>query len=173
MSTEIVPASAEIVPADSVSEKALAVSNDIGKEALTDEMLSSVNGIEDVDAYLAQFGAEAEDFAEYGTGFVPVPDKMRLVGTRFVILAWRFGEGDHGGYVRAAIVDEYGKRWLLSDGGKGIYRQLRRVTRLRVQRGSAVSQVGLACKGGLSVSSYDYVDEAGRSIPTQTFYLSE
>ena len=145
---------------------------------LEDDDLRAVTSMDDALRLVSEAGAEIEDYSQaYGTGFavLPTDEKNRLIKVPFVILEWRFSEGDNGEFVSALIVTDKGEKLVLNDGSTGIRDQLRKVTENRISRGAAddVAHRGLSVPGGLRVSEYDYTDEStGKTSKARTYYLA-
>lgn len=118
-------------------------------------------GIENFDQAIALAEAEfgtvviASDDPLLGTGFKKTTDedKDRLVGVPLLLLDWRFNSGDYGDKEYVSIhavssVDGKAQKWILNDGGSGIYRDLKEYTTKTGRQG------GLAVRKGLRSSTY-------------------
>lgn len=147
--------------------------------AIDKDALSEVSDFASALQTLADAGVINESISDYGTGFTVV-DKNRLVNVPFVIMEWRFNEGDFKNengenveFVSVAVVTKNGDKWVINDGGTGIAEQLRSVTRKRVEKKHGTPQNGLLVPAGLVRSDYTFVDAKGIEQPGTTYYLSE
>ena len=141
-----------------------------------DDVLASISTFQDALDATATFGG-VEDFSLYGSGFdvLPTADKARLVGVPFVILSWKFSEGDNGEFVSAEIVTRANEKLIINDGSTGIRAQLKRVALSRLERGAddASSRANLLVSKGLTVSRYQYADDkTGELRSAETYYLA-
>ena len=150
------------------------------KSALTDDALAAIVDFDSAAKVFNDTGVVAEAISDYGTGFALLTDKNRLVGTPFIIVEWRFNDGDYENdngektqFASAAVVTKNGEKWVLNDGGSGICAQLASITKRRQEKGHATPQNGLLVPAGLTRSDYTYTDEKGKNTPATTFYLSE
>jgi hypothetical protein len=108
------------------------------------------------------------DIAEFGTGFTVLDNKDLLNGVEFAILDWRFSKGSYGDMVTLTLVTGDGRKFIINDGGSGIYKQMRTVD--KALDGEPV--IVMVAKG-LTVSNYFYDDpKTGERKPAQTHYLS-
>jgi len=139
----------------------------------TDDQLADIQSFNDLQALFEAEGTVVDSFEDYGTGFDVVDSKDQLIGKPFIILEWRFNDGDYGVFVSCLVVTEDNRKMILNDGSSGIRAQLESVTKRREAAGSDQPQRGLMCKRGLTVSRYQYVDSAsGESRPAATYYLA-
>lgn len=114
-----------------------------------DDALRGITNIEDAIAIASAQWGQISDYAEeYGTGFTVLEDKNALVDKPFLALAWRINEGDFGGFVSMIAVTQEGGKFIVNDGGDGIFRQLYNVTANEGRNG------GLWVSGGLRRSEY-------------------
>jgi hypothetical protein len=152
-----------------------------GVARFDDDTLSGITTVQDAFDLLSQSGSEVESFAdEYGSGFEVIENKSALVGREFVIVEWRFTEGDYGPFVSAAIVTRDGQRVIVNDGSykSGICEQLMRVTEKRAGKGvpETERQRGLVIRKGLRESRYTVAlpDKDGNMVdsPSVTYYLT-
>ena len=142
---------------------------------ISDETLSEIKSFSDAFSVLEKAGIVAENFADYGSGFVVLDtkDKARLCGVPFYIIDWRFNTGDNGLFVSAAIITKTDEKLILNDGSTGIRDQLRKITEQRIARGVPEPQKGLLVENGLTESRYNYTDpKTGESRPAVTYYLA-
>lgn len=140
-----------------------------------DAMLAEVTDLNSALAALEAGGIATESISDYGNGFVLLPNKDQLVGKPFLIIQWRFNDGDYAQkFVSAAVVTENGDKFILNDGGSGICAQLVRVTKTRLAKGQKqTAQSALICRNGLTRSDYTYVNDKGEKTPAVTYYLAE
>jgi hypothetical protein len=142
--------------------------------------LRDIKSFDDAMALAAQtLGAEsivdASDVLGNGFTILQKSDKDRLIGMPFIILSYDFHIGDfgttedggNGYYVSIMLVTKDGGRYILNDGGTGIYAQLDE------HNGRSQTPGGLVVNGGLRKSEYEYTDEAtGKKSAAATFYLN-
>lgn len=147
--------------------------------AINKDALSEITDFASAIQMLNDTGVVAESISDYGTGFTVV-DKNRLVDVPFIIVEWRFNEGDYKDengenmhFASAAVVTKNGDKWIINDGGTGVCEQLRSVTRKRVEKKHPTPQNGLMVPAGLVRSDYEFADAKGVMQPGTTFYLSE
>ena len=145
-----------------------------------DESLAGITSFDDALSLLSESGVVPESMDDYGTGFKVLDNKDRLIGVPFVILSWRFNDGDYetapgekGVFVSCEVVTKHGEKYIINDGGSGICRQLNMVSAQRQERNHPHPQNGLLVDGGLTKSEYEYTDEKGKTSPATTYYLSE
>jgi len=125
---------------------------------------------------LSSHGLTVSDVTEYGTGFEVCEDKRQLVRVPFIVLDWRFSEGDHGRFVSMTVVTRDGRKLIINDGSTGIRQQMEKITEDRLKRFEGdltKAHAGLAVPKGLRVSEYVYVDrETGKAKDATTYYLN-
>ena len=132
------------------------------------ETLASIKSFEDAMAVLEQSGVKVTDITDYGDGF-GVVDKKDLVGVPFVILDWKFAEGEYGqdfAIVRAVTKDD--RKVIFTDGSEksGIRPQVKDFE-------AKGSTGGILCPKGLTVSEYVYVNDKGEKSPSKTYYFTQ
>lgn len=128
--------------------------------------------------YRAMYGDDVVEAAdELGDGFdrYSEDDKRKLVGVPLFVMEWRFSisetvqRGDQSvEYVTCRVVGERGGKAIkavFSDGGSGIYRQLRAFT----DRTDRVR--GMMVPNGLRVSDYTFTAPDGSKTPASTYYF--
>lgn len=143
-------------------------------ETITDEAavlldvtnLRGIDSLEDALALLDSQGIDIHDAAdEIGTGFTVLDDKNKLIGVPFLILAFDFHDSDKkredgqlAKFVSMTIVtkapilvgEELFRKFIVNDGGTGIYAQLDEWAVKANKRG------GLLVRRGLRASNYDH-----------------
>jgi hypothetical protein len=147
---------------------------EISGKVFGDEALAGMVSFDDAIAAFKSAGVSLENASDYGTGFALCENKNVLVGVDFLIIQWRFNEGDFGDdseYVAAEIITKHKEKLVLIDGSTGIYRQLKLVTGQRIARGNDHPNAGLLVEGGLRRSDYDK-EVDGKQISATTYYLS-
>lgn len=133
----------------------------------TDDELASIVSF---DQALEAAASKAEVYTadeSLGNGFKLIDSKKGkagLVGVPFIILRWRFHQGDFGDFVSCEVVTNRNERFILNDGSTGIYAQLRAFT-----DSHNGLQGNLVVRQGLTQS--DYISEV-TGEPATTFYLS-
>lgn len=121
----------------------------------------------------ATFGGVIDASTEIGSGFVMLTSKDRLVNEPFVILSFSFHEGDYlrgdtgekGFFVAVMLVTKRNERFVMIDGGAGIYSQLDDFY-VRTSRSG-----GMLVNMGLRKSEYE-TEIDGRMQPATTYYLN-
>jgi len=157
-------------------------STDISQRStFTDETLAAIQSFEDAMRLARDNGIPSESMADYGTGF-KVVDKESLVGTDFLILEWRFNEGDYeGDFVSVTAVTKHNEKVIFNDGSTGVCAQLNMVTAQRKEKKHPTPQAFLGVPGGLTVSQYWRNTETGEISrkpqgkgwePAKTYYLA-
>lgn len=142
------------------------------RSAFTDDELRGIGSFSDALELIANKGLGApENFEAYGTGF-KVVDKATLVGVPFMMLEWRFSDGDFGRFVSFSGVTEDGRKIIVNDGSTGVREQLENVSASRESKGMKAS-APLLVREGLRVSEYDYTDEKGNKSRAKTYYLAD
>jgi len=97
----------------------------------------------------------------------PIVDKSELEGVPFIITAVAVREGEHGPYVQCTFLTEDGQVGKFSDGSTGVCAQLD-----PSQNNGEEIKLPIDVPGGLRASRYTYEDEAGKTKPAITYYLS-
>jgi hypothetical protein len=166
-----------------VAETASELTTLNGSTLFNDDMLAGLSGYKDAAAMLDASGVAAESVADYGTGF-RVVDKATLIGVPFLILEWRFNEGDYArGFVSVAAITKHDDKVIFNDGSTGVRDQLATVTKQRIKKGHAHPTAGLICENGLSRTTYYANSKTGETSsrpqdgadwgPASTFYLAD
>lgn len=145
-------------------------SNDgvVAKPLLTsnEDTLRDIQSFSDALQALADAGIQVHSTEEFGDGFKVLQDKNRLVDVPFIILGFRFHDGENGEFAIAHVVTESNEKLILTDGGSGIRDQLKRYAGHGVESGLMVPR-------GLIRSDYKYDDPTtGEKRPGTTYYLS-
>lgn len=134
----------------------------------TDYDTDALRGLSDFDAAVALVAAElgaapvAAD-EELGDGFALLDNKDTLCGVPLLFMAWSFHPGDFGEFVSARVAAKQGGglgKYIVNDGGTGIYAQLREFTDRTGRMG------GLIARRGMRKSEYE--NEYG---PGVTYYI--
>ena len=127
-------------------------------ERLSDTDLRSVKSFEDAINLAAAQHGDIQDYAEkYGTGFDVLEDKGELVKKDLLFLEWRFRDGDYvGGFVSVVGMTAEGRKFVINDGGTGLFEDLKRITAEEGRNG------GLRVKRGLRESIYDICPSCGK-----------
>jgi hypothetical protein len=143
----------------------------------SDEELTNITNIGDVNKLFAQYGVSADTIANYGTGFTVVK-KDTLINKKLVILEWHFYPSDKGpgDMVTVHAFTNEGDKVIFNDGSSGVREQLRRVMNTRMKNGvdEATACRALYVNGGLKSRTYDWTDpDTGEISKATTFDLSE
>lgn len=138
----------------------------------TDTDLRGIDSFEAaIQAAERQYGAIVEASDEIGSGFVILENKDRLIDNRFIILHMTFptsktyrnpDTGEYVSFVSCHIVTANNERYILIDGGAGIYAQLDEWSVRSNRSGGLVVN-------GLRKSEYDLPDGSGKGT---TYYLN-
>jgi len=143
--------------------KALGGEIEVSANVFNKEQLGSIDSFDAAMALaVAEFGGviAAHEQALLGDGFkvASEDDKRRLAGVPLLLLSWSFKASDYGQdqewvFIHAVQRGENGEalKWIISDGGTGIARDLKEFTAKTGRVG------GMAVKNGLRVSEY-YID---------------
>jgi len=151
-----------------------------GPRQMDDAELGAIQSFADAMELLRAHGMTVADITEeYGTGFDVLDDKRQLVKVPFLILTWRFTEGDHGKFVSMTIVTRepggVSRKLIVNDGSTGIRQQMETISEARLQQFEGdmnKAHAGLLVPKGLRISEYDYVNDKGVKTPAATFYLN-
>lgn len=150
-------------PAYSAPENATDSSTEIVKaNGFTADELRGITSFDDVNKLFADHEIKVVDAAEeIGDGFMLVDndDKSKFERVEMMVLSWSFAEGDHtredgtkSEFVAMRFVtrEHNGSigKYVVTDGGTGIYKQLREYTNRTGSTG------GLYVKRGFRVSRY-------------------
>jgi hypothetical protein len=131
-----------------------------------EDSLKEIATLDDAFKLLASQGLNVTEIKDLGSGFVVVDDKSQLVGKSILILGGQFNEGDNGRFVSLYVVDGDGGKWIVNDGGTGIFAQAEKYAAKGLLS-------GLIVRKGLTRSDYKYTDEKdGKEKNATTFYLS-
>lgn len=142
------------------------MTNDVATRRFTDDQLRSITNPQDALKLAASIDGPVSDLSSVlGTGFRVLDDKSKLLGVPFLILDWRFNEGDAGEFVSIMLMTETHK-FIINDGSSGIFAQLRNIP----VRSYMVN-------GGLRVSRYkveitDPKTGEVRQKDAETYYLA-
>jgi len=135
-----------------------------------DETLTNIKSFDDAKQVLADAGVQVTDISDYGDGFL-VMDKAELVNVPFIILDYKFADGDFTGddgkpqkFSITRLVTADNRKAILTDGSTGMRKQLERLERRGVTG-------GILCQKGLTVSEYEFTDEKGKKTPAKTYYF--
>lgn len=157
---EAVTGDANVTGADSTDE---------AKVRVADTALRSIDSYAAAEDLLRSLGMEIEDAEDVmGTGFSVLDNKALLEGVPFIVLAYDFHQGsfkrngEPAYFASMVIVTADGKKYIVNDGGSGIYQQLEEHSVRAKKRG------GLRVKGGLRVSRYEHPVYGD----AETFYLN-
>lgn len=154
-------------------EKADSVIAEANRPILDRDGAMGIASFADAISILEDSGIKIEDSVDYTSdGFDFLENKGLIVGVPFVIMDWRFHDGQWGAGVSCRIVTERGQRFTFVDFGVGIPKQLETVRDDRIKRGIAPAQAGLMCKRGLRESSYDVTDSKGNEVGATTYYIA-
>lgn len=144
------------------------MSNDVAKSSpiFDDETLGNIRSFEDALAVLSDAGVQVTDISDYGDGFAVVR-KEELVNAPFVIVDYKFADGDFGTpFAILRVVTKDGRKAIFTDGSTGVRAQMQDLDKRGISGGVLV-------KNGLTVSEYEYIDAEGNKTPAKTFYLAQ
>lgn len=163
----------------------MAPSQQLAIPLVSDDELAAIGTLGDVFSTVAREDIQrAQDF---GTGFVVLKDKDKLVDTPFAVVKSMFyqsdkyqRDGNASIFVTLFCVTEKGEKWILNDGGVGICDQYRRATERATGQPVVVGDKGAPGIGtpakpffagtGLARSEYDTVID-GRDVHGVTYYI--
>lgn len=115
-------------------------------------------------AAIETYGEVSDATRELGNGFALLTkgDKAKLVGKPFLALFWTFhASEEYGGFFSSmSCVTNDSRKFIVNDGGSGIYEDLLSFTQEHQGR-----QGGLLCPGGLRESSYPTCPDCGKPRP--------
>ena len=144
---------------------------EVASRELTDDALRSIGSIEDAIKLAAEVNHTAPVVISdvLGNGFEVLPNdqKHKLVDEPFVIVDWRFYQGDKGpGLVVALmVVTRDGRKLIINDGSTGIRQQVESLDKAGARPPILVK--------GLTRSDYDFADpQTGEVKRATTYYLS-
>lgn len=137
------------------------------------EQLAGIQSFDDAVALLKDAGVKPSVISDYGDGFSVLDDKRKLVNVPFVLLDYKFSEGDYNKgpdgvgaeFAICRVVTQSGEKFLFTDGSTGICEQVKDLRRRGIPG-------GVLCEKGISVSEYDWYNEKGEKTPAKTFYLA-
>jgi len=135
-----------------------------------EDTLKEIATLDDAFKLLASQGFAVTEIKDLGSGFEVVENKDQLVGKGLLILGGQFNEGDMGKFVSLYAVDADGGKWIINDGGTGIFAQAEKYAAKGLLS-------GLLIRKGLVRSDYQY-DEVNAKTgeitkrPATTYYLS-
>lgn len=140
--------------------------SEVAVRRFDDDTLRSIRSFDDALAAARAVDGDILDVAdsELSTGFAVLDTngKARLVGVPFIVLDWRFANGEKGEFVSLSIVTKHNEKLIVNDGSTGIRDQMKRLGQPRT----------LGVRHGLRVSEYDYTDQAtGEISRAKTYYL--
>lgn len=139
---------------------------------LSTEQMREISDFESAVALLTkELGAEVVSAEILGDGFSLLEDKDRLIGVPLMVVSWNFADGDFGEFVAARVVAQMPNKtydkFVIIDGGTGIYAQLKDLT----ARANGKPQV-LTAPRGLRKSDYKFPDpKTGELKPATTHYI--
>ena len=144
---------------------------------LSDETLANLTT---VDQAISALGLTSADQLEWDSNVYQLTDKSKLVGKKFLAVQWKFHESsEYAGnqfvsvYVITADPIDGNTQFIFNDGSTGVCRQLEQLTEKRLSEKHPSPYGGALVKSGLSLSEYDRVDEAGKSLGKgKTYYLA-
>lgn len=143
---------------------------EIAVSRFDDDILSGIQSFDDALRILADEGIVIDHAPDViGNGFAILKDKNILTGVECLVMEWNFNSGEQGEFVSAYVVAKMPgtsspSRFILNDGGSGIYKQLKAYTR------KTGKLRGLHVPRGLTRSDYEKEID-GKMTAATTFYL--
>lgn len=121
---------------------------------LTDNDLRAIDNFDAAFRFIEDNYGDIQDISGVlGTGFTLLKsdDKARLLGMPFIIIEYRFHDGDFGDadFVAVHLVTKDNGKYIITDGSTGIRAQLQQLAADTGRFG------GIVVHGGLRVSEYD------------------
>lgn len=140
--------------------------------------LTEIKSWEDALAVAEEAYGKLATSDELGDGFMLLKgddQKATLVGVPFLFMTMTISESDEitrdgkpTEYVTARVVTKDSKKYILVDGGTGVFQQCKDwMDKNPGKRG------GLVALYGLTRSDYKYTNEKGDQTPATTFYIDE
>jgi len=139
----------------------------VAVRTFTADELRTVESLADFQKLAAERGVSVANAADVlGDGFelYATNEKAKLVGVPFVIIDYRFTEGDNGEFVTVRLMTNKNDKIIINDGSTGIRDQLKAL--------HANGVASMYVPSGLRVSEYEYEDDKGEKSKAKTFYLS-
>lgn len=124
---------------------------------------------------LKQSGIEIDHASAVIADEWPVIEKAKLINVPFVLATWTVSnpdDGENGQYIVCRGITEKGVRFRFADGSTGIMSQLVKLTRERLQNGSATPNAGLYVASGLTKSDYQFTGDDGKKQSATTYYIN-
>lgn len=142
-------------------------SNEVARPLITsnEDTLRDIHSFSDAMQVLSDAGIDIRSTEEFGDGFRVLEDKSRLVKTPFIVLGYKFAQGDNGEFVIIHAVTDRDEKLIITDGSTGIKEQMKKYQ-------SHGIHAGLLVRDGLVKSDYTFKDENGNDRPATTYYLS-
>lgn len=139
---------------------------EVARTEVSRSALSELESMADAIAFLQSQGVQVTEAADVlGDGFAVVQDKNTLVGEPFLILQRDEKLGDYGPFSILLCMSGTGRKFVVTDGGAGIHKQLE-----ELERAKGIN-TGIMCRKGLTRSDYTYTNEKGQETPATTYYL--
>lgn len=129
---------------------------------MDDRTLREIQSFDDaVRLATERYGGVVDISEEIGNGFALLnrDDKLRLVGTPFIILDGSVNRGDFGFFCSLVIMTKSGDKYIVNDGSTGLARQVFEIAAARKQFG------GFMVPHGLRVSEYATCNQCDRPMP--------
>lgn len=117
-------------PAMAKKDQAESKEIEIRKPSL--EQLKALESFADIELLARELGAEIIPSSELGDGFSLLEDKALLIGKPLVLVGWHFSQGDEGEFVSTRVMAREANgtvgKYVINDGGTGIFQQLKLIT---------------------------------------------
>lgn len=139
----------------------------------SEEALAAFDSFDAVAALVREQGIATVNAADLGNGFsvLATKNKGQLVDVPFIIVDWRFNNGDQGEFVTLMLVTKDGRKLILNDGSTGVYEQMKGLTK-KLNGGRAA----VMCEKGLNRSDYTVTikdkDGNDKESDATTYYLN-
>jgi hypothetical protein len=140
--------------------------------SITEEVLANVNDFAAarqaaINAYGQVFFADES----MGSGYKVLNSTSKdiLCNVPIAFLSWTFNQGDNGEFVTAYVIVEIDgntSKYIVNDGGNGIYKQLKEFTDEHNVNG------GLFVRHGLRKSDYMRTNDEGKNVNRTTYYIN-
>ncbi len=153
-------------------------SQEIAVPIFSEKELASFESFDDVLKHTIAKDIQVDNISIYGSGFVVLDSKEKLIENQFVILEYHFSQGKQGEFVSLLImarnpVTVNGKsvsKLVVNDGSTGIRDQMRMIEERRTENGVPLNRP-IFVENGLRKSTYT-IEVNGEETEATTFYLA-
>lgn len=133
-------------------------------DEIPDDVARELLSWEDAQAYFKQEGIEVSTGLEISDGFILSENKNILNDQPFLIVDWKFYDGEFGDAVTFRVITPDGRRFRFNDGSTGVKDQLVELTQKRVDAGNQNPTKGAAVRKGFRESEYWIDKKSGHAL---------